>query len=108
MNGPLAAGPTVNSFYANVDQELGSGEYKKSVVYVNLSDHSVTAMYRFSAESGGFWGTFYDEFAKTLYIGDIAANGAGKFVVFKEGNEQKSIDLHRVPYSGIFMTKSGT
>jgi hypothetical protein len=106
MNGPTVPGPNSNTFYANVDQQTGPESFEKRVVRFDLSDHSTTSVYNFKPESGGFWGSFYDETAKALYVGDYGDGSIGKFVVIRENSEPEDIPLERVPYSGAFLTRT--
>ena len=107
MNGPVTPGPNANSFYANVEQQTTATTFKKMVMIFNAGEHTMAPVYQFKPESGGYWGSFYDETAKKLYIGDMADTSTGKFVVIDEGGGQKEIPLERVPYSGAFMATDG-
>lgn len=104
MNGLVTAGPNSNTFFVNVEQTLDDSSLEKRVVRMNLADKSIVNVHSFAEESGGYWGTFFDEVGQTLYVSDIGSGGnLGRFIVVPEVGERSEIALPLVPYSATFL-----
>lgn len=103
MNGGITPGPNSNTIFVNVEETVDGGTAKR-VVRLNLSDKTHSTVHSFAENSGGFWGTFFDDDSQTLYVGDISESSIGRFIVVPENGERSEIALSLTPYSGTFIS----
>lgn len=100
-NGPITGGPNHNTFYANVEEQTAPGTFAQKVIEVDLEHKTTKSVYDFAPESGGFWGTFFDEGRKTLYVGD-----KGRLTVIPMQGPARVVPiLNKAPYSGVLSAK---